>query len=270
MANTESFRCSLSVVAALLTALFISFGPACAAPHSLWIPTASRIDVNSLDEASVDALSAPLSSILTSLIASSGATLPSPSPGAPASSSTSKTTSRVDGDSYGGAGLTFPAAVLPALYTVILLHGSGATAQQMAPIVPSAQLSGLQRTKFILPQARLSSSSTGHSFRGSSSVFKLTNIQQKIVPCEKHSFTRRLRTPSSTIATASSLHGLTLQGPTRPSRSLMVRSSRPLAALIRSFRASTAAKSRPAIWLSSAFPRAAQSRPPCTCAPHTS
>jgi predicted esterase len=144
--STMASRCRTFPVVAALVVTLLAPHLAHADPHSLSV--ASRPDVLSLPQASITLVAKSLSSVLNDIISTSGASLPGGGAG-----TSPITTSSVNGDSNGGDGLTFPAAVQPALFTVVLLHGSGGKSSDLVTIVTAAQLGGLQRTRFILPQA---------------------------------------------------------------------------------------------------------------------
>lgn len=111
---------------------------------SAQLSPAVRVTELDLSQSSVDAASKSLSSFISSVIGGGGG-------GGSGSSGTPGAAKQ--GDSYGGEGLTFEAVSGKAEYTVILLHGLSAKVQQVAPIVTLAQINGLDRTRFILPQA---------------------------------------------------------------------------------------------------------------------
>jgi phospholipase/carboxylesterase len=113
---------------------------------SILLPTVLRAGLLSLDQASIDAIAANATAVISAAL--SGAETGSSGGGA------TKTSTAVDGDGYGGQGLTYPPAAggNPAA-TVVVLHGLSATVEQMAPLVPIAQSAGLQGVRFILPQA---------------------------------------------------------------------------------------------------------------------
>lgn len=70
-----------------------------------------------------------------------------------ASGGSNLVTSAKDGDGHGGAGIHYEPASGNAKFSVVLLHGLSAEVVQLAILATVGQSSGLQNTRFILPQA---------------------------------------------------------------------------------------------------------------------